>query len=124
VREAGVTLLGPPARSLIAVTTHADFASAVRAHVRAWPDWIAGSERAGFHAYAVLSICRALHLIRVGEQVSKPRAAVWAAREYPQWYTVVLNALAWRSERTLGVSDLRAAEFIAFATGEIQKSAS
>lgn len=124
VQEAGVALFGPPPRALIAATTHDEYESAVRAHVRAWPEWIAGSDRPGFHAYAVLSLCRALHLIREGEQVSKPRAADWAARAYPAWSAAIRNALAWRRDRTIGVSDLRAAEFVAFASREIQNSVS
>lgn len=118
LREQGVELFGPPASALIAATTSDDFVFAVRAHLRGWPGWIGESDRPGFHAYAVLTICRALHARRTGTQASKPQAACWTTREYPQWAALIDAALVFREEpadRNLGA---RAAQFIDFALRE------
>lgn len=118
IREMGVELFGPSPRELIAETTVEDFVSAVRAHLRGWPVWITESPKPGFHAYAVLTICRALHAIRTGAQLSKPRAARWAAGEYPQWSSLIGDALAFRESREDRGLGPRAALFIDFALRE------
>jgi len=118
VREIGVTLVGPSPRALIAPTTQAEFVAAVRAHLRGWPDWIKASDRPGFHAYTVLTICRALHVCRNGNQLSKPQAARWAAAEYPQWAALIASALAWRSQPVARELGRGAVELIDFAIRE------
>jgi aminoglycoside adenylyltransferase-like protein len=49
-------------------------------------------------AYAILTICRALYTYRNGEQVSKKQAAVWAEQEFPEWSSLIQNALLWRAD--------------------------
>jgi hypothetical protein len=118
VRERGFALFGPPASAWIAPTTREDFVSAVRAHLRGWPAWIGESDRPGFHAYAVLTICRALHACGTGAQASKPEAARWAMRVHPQWAPLVEAALAHREApagRDMGPD---AAAFVEFALRE------
>jgi Domain of unknown function (DUF4111) len=41
-------------------------------------------------------MCRGLHAIRSGERLSKPAAAWWAQREFPQWADLIGRALLWR----------------------------
>ncbi|MEX2207100.1 MAG: aminoglycoside adenylyltransferase domain-containing protein [Myxococcota bacterium] len=118
VRERGVALFGPPVSAWIAPTTPEDFVSAVRAHLRGWPVWIGESDRPGFHAYAVLTICRALHACRTGTQASKPEAARWTMREHPQWAPLVTAALALREAPTGRDLGSDAASFVEFARRE------
>jgi len=119
VREQGVTLFGPPVRDLIPVVTQDEFVASVRVHLQCWPAWIATSDRPGFHAYAVLTICRALYTCRHGQQLSKVQAAQWAAREFPEWAEVIEQALVWReSPATAG----RAPDAINFVNFAVQKT--
>ena len=48
-------------------------------------------------AYAILTLCRALHLHRTGEKASKRQAALWAQEELPEWSGLIRSALAWRT---------------------------
>jgi hypothetical protein len=105
VREQGIALFGPPPRALVGAVTREAFVASVRAHLRKWPEWLANSRQRKFHSYAVLTICRGLHTCTHGEQVSKRQAARWAAREHPEWSTVVRDALVWRDEGTGGDVD-------------------
>jgi hypothetical protein len=53
-------------------------------------------EHSDYQAYAVLSMCRALHTLRCGEIVSKPAAARWAQAAYGSiWGSLIQRALDW-----------------------------
>jgi predicted nucleotidyltransferase len=97
VREHGVTLFGPPPQSVIAPIAKEEFIETIRSHTKSWAQWIEGCRYRGGQAYAVLTMCRALYTLAHGEQVSKVRAAAWAAHKYPQWATLIDNALRWRA---------------------------
>ena len=94
VREEGVALLGPPAAELIAPISREEFAECVQGYA----EEVAGREARTRkeQAYAILTMCRALHLHRTGERASKRRAALWAQGELPQWSSLIERALAWR----------------------------
>jgi hypothetical protein len=49
-------------------------------------------------AYAILTLCRAYYTSQNGEQTSKKRAAQWTAQAFPQWSTLIENALKWRED--------------------------
>jgi predicted nucleotidyltransferase len=115
VREQGVTLLGPPAHELIPHVTPDEFLASVRAHLQCWPEWIATSDRPGFHAYAVLTICRALYACRNGQQLSKAQAAQWASREFPEWAEVINQALEWPQSPATSTGPPNAVDFVNFA---------
>lgn len=56
------------------------------------PEWLA--ERGSvYHAYAMVSLCRALHALRHGTIVSKPVAAQWAQEQYPGWRELITLAI-------------------------------
>ncbi|MSP13034.1 MAG: DUF4111 domain-containing protein [Chloroflexi bacterium] len=97
IREKGATLFGLASTELIAPISKAEFMQAVQAQTREWREWIYHYEhqRKG-QGYAILTMCRALHAYRQGEQVSKQRAAAWAAQELPEWSALIQNALVWR----------------------------
>ena len=68
------------------------------------PSWLEekGSE---YHAFAVLTMCRVLHLMEHGTIVSKPAAAAWARRSTAlDWSTLIDRSLVWREGE--GVDDL------------------
>lgn len=99
VRERGVTLLGPPPRTLIASTSESDFVAAVRTHLREMPFRTRKSRTEAFHAHAVLTVCRGLYTCRNGGQASKTTAALWAMQQYPEWADVIREALDHRKGR-------------------------
>jgi len=96
VREKGVALFGPPAESLIAPIAREEFAQCVRDYAADWGDRIRDVRDRKEQAYAILTMCRALHLRRTGEPASKRQGALWAREELPQWSRLIQNALAWR----------------------------
>jgi hypothetical protein len=100
VRERGVVLFGPPAAEIIAPITQDEFVQTVRSYV----GWLSGSLEDAHddrkkQSYLVLTMCRALHTHRHGEQVSKRQAARWAQEELPEWAGLIEDALAWREVR-------------------------
>jgi hypothetical protein len=101
IRECGVILCGPDPKTLIDPVSKDEIRRAVRGILKEWwfpmlenPAWLSkhGSE---YHAYAVISLCRALHALRHGIIVSKPVAAKWAQKEFGnQWSALIEKALA------------------------------
>jgi hypothetical protein len=84
VRECGVVLAGPAPKTLIDPVSPEEIRAAVRGILGEWwfpmladPSWLAhhGSE---YHAFAILTMCRALYALEHGTIVSKPAAARWA----------------------------------------------
>jgi hypothetical protein len=53
----------------------------------------------GYHAYAVLTMCRMLYTVETGSVVSKPAAARWALPvQDGRWTALIMAALAWRKD--------------------------
>ena len=96
VREKGVALFGPPAEALIAPITWEEYEGCIRDYAVEWGVRIRDVPDRKGQAYAILTMCRALHLHRTGETASKRQAALWAQEELPQWSGLIQNALAWR----------------------------
>ena len=96
VHERGVALFGPPAKTIIAPITQEEFVRAVREHAAGWGGWVNDLRDRKGQAYAILTMCRALHVHRTGEQASKRQAALWAQEELPEWSRLIHSALAWR----------------------------
>ncbi|HMB24266.1 MAG TPA: aminoglycoside adenylyltransferase domain-containing protein [Anaerolineales bacterium] len=100
VRECGVVLAGPDPATLIDPINSDDIRSAIRGILREWwfpmlndPSWLAnhGSE---YHAYAILTMCRALHALEHGTIVSKPAAAHWAQDQLGErWKQIIELAI-------------------------------
>jgi predicted nucleotidyltransferase len=125
VREIGVTLFGPPPRSIIVPTTQAEFVGIIKKHMVWWKDYIdEGIFRRPSQAYAIITMCRALYTVTHGEQVSKVKAAEWAQVALPEWAGLIGRALQWRldwaekdvdDESTLAETR----RFVHFVIGEI-----
>jgi len=104
IREYGVVLEGPDPKMLIDFVAPDDIRGAILGVLREWwfpmldnPTWLKehGSE---YHAFTVLSICRALHALKHGTIVSKPVAAKWAQKELgKEWSQTIELSLAAQS---------------------------
>lgn len=126
-REAGVSLLGPPPRELIAATTTAEFVAAIRTHMLWLHAKAASSNAPELQAYAIVTACRALYSWSTGTQSSKEAAAVWAEQRYPEWSQPIRGAREWRGtaagRRPLAQSPIPAGiEFVEFATREVSQT--
>jgi len=101
LREQGVAVAGPPLPPLIDPVLPDELRSAVVGFLQGWwapmlenPARLQSSE---YQAYAVLTMCRALHTLAYGVIASKPVAAHWAQATFGQpWATVIADAVAWR----------------------------
>jgi predicted nucleotidyltransferase len=96
VREKGITLFGPDPKTLIDAISKEEFIHAVREQAKDWSSWIYSMRERKSQAYTILTMCRALYAYKTGDQVSKRQAALWAAKELPQWSSLIENALLWR----------------------------
>lgn len=104
IREYGVVLEGPDPKKLIDFVTPDDIRQSVLGVLREWwfpmldnPKWLRehGSE---YHAFAVISMCRALHALKHGTIVSKPVAAKWAREEFgEEWSQTIEQSLSAQS---------------------------
>ena len=97
VQEHGVALFGPPPSTFIETISEAEFVESVRGDLANWPAWFEElPRRTGTQSYVVLTMCRAIHACRTGQQASKTQAGVWATRELPEWADLIRTALEWR----------------------------
>ena len=97
VQEQGRRLFGPAPTTLIDPISKQEFIQTVKQHAARWGEWIYDSRARPSQAYAILTMCRALYTSKHGAQVSKRKAAEWAAQELPEWSGLIENALLWRS---------------------------
>jgi hypothetical protein len=83
LREYGITLAGPDARTLIDPVSATELRQEILSTMRRWAEMIfAEPEQMNnrwYQPFAVLSYCRMLHTIQTGRIGSKPAAAQWAA---------------------------------------------
>lgn len=106
LREHGVALAGPPARTLIDPVTPEEMRAAVRSQaVHRWapigevrdPAAAPALQQRGGQVYAVLTMCRMLHTLETGEVVSKQASGRWAlAALDARWRPLIERALAWK----------------------------
>jgi hypothetical protein len=98
LREYGITLAGPPPRTLIDPIQPDELRGATAELLRGW--WAAQLsdtsylQHEGYRTYAVLTMCRILYTLEHRTIVSKPAAARWAQATLPnRWSTLVQHAL-------------------------------
>lgn len=129
IREQGTVLAGPDPKTLIDPVTPEDIRSAVKGVLQEWwfpmledPSWLKnhGSE---YHAFAILTMCRALYALKHGTIVSKPMAAKWAQEELGErWSRVIERSLA----QPVGSEDRdlyhESLEFIRFTMSTVRNS--
>ncbi len=101
VRECGVVLAGPDPKTLIDPICPNDIRGAVLSILQEWwfpmlddPSWLAG-HGSEYHAFAVITMCRALHALEHGIVVSKPKAVQWAHQALGKpWSRLIDKAVA------------------------------
>lgn len=104
IREHGVVIAGPDPKSLIDAVNPDEIRRAVMGILEEWwfpmledPSWLRdrGTE---YHAYAILSMCRSLYALALGEVVSKPIAARWVQKVLDgEWSRVIEQSLVGRN---------------------------
>jgi hypothetical protein len=128
VREKGIPLFGPSPKSIIEPISKDEFIQSVKANAKEWREWIHDMQNRKSQAYAILTMCRALYTFKHGEQVSKKQAAIWTEQEFPEWSSLIQNALLWREDwRNEQVDHAETfpetLRFIHFAISQIEKEA-
>jgi hypothetical protein len=100
LRESGIALAGPDPRRLIDEVSPCELKHAIHCFLREW--WLpmlSNHDRLRsreYQAYAVLTMCRALHTLHHGTVISKQAAARWALQSLDQgWQSLILWASAW-----------------------------
>jgi predicted nucleotidyltransferase len=96
VREHAIVVAGPNPKTLIDPITRSELRACIRDYVRLFPERVSDNFHQGSDAYAVLTMCRSLHMNVVGETASKRAAAEWAASKYPEWSNLISQAQEWR----------------------------
>jgi hypothetical protein len=98
-REDGITLLGPPADALIPEIPEADYLEEVRGYVAGFRGRFDDDPSPGSQAYAILTMCRGLYVLRSGMRLSKREAATRARLEFPTWTALIDRAIDWRDQQ-------------------------
>ncbi len=101
IREHGVVLEGPDPKSMIDPVSPYDIRQSVLNVLHEWwfpmlddPSWLRDHE-SGDRAFAVITMCRALHALKHGTIVSKPVATKWAQDELGSpWKALIEKAIA------------------------------
>jgi len=123
LREQGVALAGPALRTLIVSVGPDDLRRSTLGILREWwapmlddPARLRSSE---YQAYAVLTMCRALHTLQHGTVVSKLVAARWAQQALgARWAPLIERAMAWRHDDPMDSCD----ETLAFIRYALQRA--
>ena len=100
IREQGIVLAGPDPKTLIDPVSPNDIRRAVKGVLQEWwfpmlenPTWLK-NHGIEYHAFAILTMFRAIHSLEHGTIVSKPEAARWAQEKLGgEWSQVIEQAL-------------------------------
>ena len=97
LRERGITITGPDPKELIDPVSSSDLKKAMTPALDSWATYILDHpqilEQRGYQSYVVLSLCRILYTLQVGEVVSKRKASDWAKTAIdPKWTTLITDA--------------------------------
>jgi aminoglycoside adenylyltransferase-like protein len=98
-RQDGITLLGPPVDALIPEIPEAEYLEEVRRYVTGFRGRFDDDPSLGSQAYAILTMCRSLYVLRSGVRLSKREAATRARLEFPTWAALIDRAIAWRDQQ-------------------------
>jgi predicted nucleotidyltransferase len=133
LREHGIVLEGPEAKSLVDPVSAAQLRDEAFAGVREYADWAPEPTKAGpmsrwKQPYLVLTFCRLLHTLAEGRVASKQEAGEWALHTLdPQWASLVQRALEDRPDPLVRVRQPAdpdvIARTLAFADYALRKAA-
>jgi predicted nucleotidyltransferase len=122
VREMGVVVEGPDPKTLIDSVSPDDIRGAVLGVLQEWwfpmlddPSWLRKHGNK-YHAFAVITMCRALHALEHGTVVSKPKATHWAREALGDpWIELIDKAVAASKNETQADFLTETLNFIRFA---------
>jgi hypothetical protein len=108
LRERGITLVGPPAGSLIAPINVQALRGEIAAVIKEWGQEIMDDTKRYnnrfYQGFIVLSYCRMLHSLQTGTVKSKVAGAEWAKRNLdPAWLPLIDGAWAGRPNPVVSV---------------------
>lgn len=118
IRENGVALFGPPARTIIPPITFGEFSQALLRYVEELRGRLSEPMSAGSESYIILTMCRTLHVQEAGSQISKRRGGLWMKEQHPEWSLLIDDAIRWRYEpeterRPAGHATIAIVDFVA-----------
>ncbi|MBE5963243.1 MAG: DUF4111 domain-containing protein [Lachnospiraceae bacterium] len=100
VQEYAITLFGIDKADVIPHIEKYEFIQTICGYACSFRERIRDSKNSCYsQAYAILTLCRALYTVINGEQVSKIAAARWVMEKFPEYSSVINDALIWRHER-------------------------
>jgi hypothetical protein len=106
LRKCGIRLYGPAPETLLAEVSGDELRAASLGSFAGWAKWMLEKavwntpETAGYHSYIVLTLCRILYTVKMGDVVSKKEALDWAMARLPaEWHALL--ASAWEVRQTL-----------------------
>lgn len=128
VQEHGITLFGPNKTTFIPDISKEEFRNSIKEYASLWLQWIKEYDNTsvpGSLAYVVFTMCRILYGYKHGDQTSKKQAGLWVTQEFPEWISLINEAIAWRKaqwdavqyKEENAISKVR--KFVKFATGQI-----
>jgi hypothetical protein len=128
VREYGVVIEGHDPKELIDFISPDEIRRAVLAVLQEWwfpmlydPSWLREHD-GGYHAFAVITMCRVLHALEHGTIVSKPRAVQWARTKlHDPWKRLLDKAVAVSPHETQSNLLAEALDFIRFTKEQTVK---
>jgi predicted nucleotidyltransferase len=129
IREQGIVLAGPDPKTLIDPVSPDDIRRAALGVLREWwfpmlenPSWLK-KHGVEYHAFAILTMCRALYALEHGTIVSKPTAARWAQGELGgEWSQIIERALTHQVGREDFSLYNEALEFIRYTLKKVHRS--
>ncbi len=100
LHKQGIALAGPPIQSLIDPVSAAELRQATWELLGFW--WVpmitnpTKLQHDGYRTYAIMTMCRMLYTLQMGDVVSKPAAAHWVlATQDNRWHLLAEAALKW-----------------------------
>ena len=132
VREFGVVVEGPDPKTLIDVVRPDDIRGAVLGVLKEWwfpmledPSWLREHGNK-YQAFAVITMCRALHALEHGTVTSKPKAVRWAREKLSDpWEPLIDKAVAaseHKSEDDFVEETLSLMRFVREQTEQLEES--
>ena len=123
LRERGITIIGPDPRTLIDPLTPNDLKQAMSPALNGWGTHLLNHpeeiRHRGYQSYIVLTLCRILYTLQVGEVTSKPKSASWVKETMGgKWGTLIDRAWKGRHDPQMpaDVEEVRQTlEFIKYA---------
>lgn len=98
LRERGITLIGPDPKTLIDPISSNELRRAMLPTLKGWATQILNNPNEiisrGYQSYIVLTLCRILYTLQLGDVVSKPKAERWVKETVSEKWKALIDR-AW-----------------------------